>query len=174
MMAEQRAKGTLAGATAPPLSPSRSRMLASYLAHIEHLLGGRRWQAARREAFDLPQIAVALSDPQLRSSPQRVRQWCQEWVLTGCCVGDPERLGPLDTAESVVPAEALKRLRLHRLARTAPQELSAALRGSPAHEDAEAALISTRLVDATRRWYARSACRDATVQSNLARLAVLR
>jgi hypothetical protein len=30
------------------------------------------------------------------------------------------------------------------------------------------------LVDAARRWYARSACHDSTVQANLARLAVLR
>jgi hypothetical protein len=34
--------------------------------------------------------------------------------------------------------------------------------------------MSTALIEAARRWYARSACHDPTVQANLARLAVLR
>jgi hypothetical protein len=150
-------------------SPSCSRMLTSYLAHIEQLLEEGRWEAARREAVDLPQIAVALADPQLRSSPERVQQWCHEWLLPE---GGYERL--VLPCESV-PTLALRRLQLHRLApRTPPREVGVLWPHSLPAEDAQAAQLSTTLVSAARRWYARSACRDATVQSNLARLAVLR
>jgi hypothetical protein len=145
-------------------------MIASYLAHIEHLLEGQRWEAARREASDLPQIAVALAHPQLRSSPERVRQWCQDWILADA---ECEHLCQLVSCESV-PALALRRLQLHRLARTPPREGSTLFNEGLAAGESDAAQLSTTLVEATRRWYARSACHDATVQSNLARLAVLR
>ena len=39
---------------------------------------------------------------------------------------------------------------------------------------AEAVQTGRTLVEATRRWYARSGVHDPTVQTNLARLAVLR
>lgn len=154
----------------PRTAPSCSRMIASYLAHIEHLLDGGRWQAARREAADLPQIAVALAHPHLLSSPERVRLWCQEWLQGST---DPEHLCQLVLRESV-PARALRRLQLHRLARTVPREAVAVRSDGLAAADADAAQLSTTLVAATRHWYARSACHDPTVQSNLARLAVLR
>src|SRR5256885_275146 len=64
----------------PRAVPCSSRMLTNYLADIEQLLSEHRWDAALREAFDLPQIAVALADPQLRSSSERVKRWCGEWV----------------------------------------------------------------------------------------------
>ena len=48
--------------------PSSSRMLASYLSDIELLLEEQRWEQALREAFDLPQIATALSDPRMQVS----------------------------------------------------------------------------------------------------------
>src|SRR5205823_4284182 len=60
----------------PGAVPSDSRMLTNYLADIEQLLCEQRWDAALREAFDLPQIAVALADPQLRSSSERGKRWC--------------------------------------------------------------------------------------------------
>lgn len=152
--------------------PSSSRMIASYLAHIEALLEGQRWQAARREASDLPQIAVALAHPQLRSSPERVRQWCQAWLLPECAAY--EGLCALVPCETV-PGPALRRLQLHRLAPPAlPRHASAVWPDTLPAEEALAAHLSATLVGATRRWYARSACHDATVQSNLARLAVLR
>src|ERR1700681_3170070 len=50
------------------VSPSSSRMLAGYLTDIEQLLDEQHRDAALREAFDLPRIAVALTDPQLRCS----------------------------------------------------------------------------------------------------------
>src|SRR5437762_685052 len=47
-------------------SPSSSRMLARYLTDIEQLLDEQHGEAALREAFDLPRIAVALTDPEPR------------------------------------------------------------------------------------------------------------
>jgi hypothetical protein len=43
----------------------------------------------------------------------------------------------------------------------------------PAREN-EVFDIATALIEAAKRWYARSACHDPIVQANLARLAVLR
>ena len=61
-------------------SPSSSRMIATYLTDIEQMLDEERWDAALREASDLPRIAVALADPGLRSPGEQVEHWCQEWV----------------------------------------------------------------------------------------------
>src|SRR6516164_5389275 len=63
-----------------PSAPSSSRMFAAYLADIEQLLDAHRREAALREALDLPRIAVALSDPQLRCTREQVQQWCEQWV----------------------------------------------------------------------------------------------
>src|SRR6185437_9098068 len=60
--------------------PSSSRMLASYLSDIELLLEEQRWEQALREAFDLPQIATALSDPLMQVSVDRVQAWCEQWI----------------------------------------------------------------------------------------------
>src|SRR5579872_4292661 len=62
------------------IHPSSSRMLASYLSDVELLLEEQRWDQALREAFDLPQIATALSDPRMQISVERVQEWCEEWV----------------------------------------------------------------------------------------------
>jgi hypothetical protein len=169
-------------------SPSSSRMLTSYLADIEQLLDEQHWEAALREAFALPQIAVALADPQLRSSGERVKAWCHEWVRPANAGRDAqgevsERVCHIvsDRAErdevsasDAVPALVLRRLRLRRLVRTPPRGFSADRTVSLDPEGADAVEICTALVEAARRWYGHRACRDATVQANLARLAVLR
>src|SRR5258708_25343168 len=62
------------------LSPSSSRMLAGYLTDIEQLLDEQHRDAALREAFDLPRIAVALTDPQLRCSGEQMKTWCEQWI----------------------------------------------------------------------------------------------
>ena len=49
-----------------------------YLSDIELLLEEQRWEQALREAFDLPQIAAALSDPRMQVSVDRVQEWCEE------------------------------------------------------------------------------------------------
>src|SRR2546429_2723238 len=107
-------------------------MLTNYLADIEQLLCEQRWDAALREAFDLPQIAVALADPQLRSSSERVKRWCGKWLRALKTDSEGKRLervhrvlcerlehGDGAACESV-PARALRRLRLHRLTRPLP------------------------------------------------------
>ena len=159
-------------------------MLASYLADIELLLEEQRWEQALREAFDLPQIATALSDPRMRVSVDRVQAWCEQWVKHGEDAADPdagrvvqlvcERADRASIAHESVPTLALRRLRLHRLQRTRHRGFKAETLALLGPEGADAAQICGTLVLAARRWYAQSACHDAVVQANLARLAVLR
>ena len=182
----ERAAG--AGARAPGgnirVAPSSSRMLTSYLSDIEQLLDEQRWEAALREALDLPQIAAALSDPELSASGERVKAWCDEWIRPS----DPDRnargadyervsttvLARTARAEDPVPSLALKRLRLRRHVRTPPRGFSAGRSGTLPPEGSNAVETCTILVEAARRWYAHCAVHDRTVQANLARLAVLR
>lgn len=171
------------GRSAPP---SSSRMLASYLSDIELLLEEQRWEQALREAFDLPQIAAALSDARMQISVERVHAWCEEWVKHSddAQAADPdvtriiqlvcERADRASIANESIPALALRRLRLHRLQRTRHRGFKAGPLALLGPEAADTAQICTTLVHAARRWYAQSACHDAIVQANLARLAVLR
>lgn len=166
--------------------PSSSRMLASYLSDVELLLEEQRWEQALREAFDLPQIAAALCDPRMQVSVDRVQAWCEQWVKPGeeDQTVDPdigriiqlvcERAERASIANESVPALALRRLRLHRLQRTRHRGFKPGPLALLGPEAADTAQICTSLVNAARRWYAQSACHDAVVQTNLARLAVLR
>jgi hypothetical protein len=167
--------------------PSSSRMLAGYLSDIELLLEEQRWEQALREAFDLPQIAVALADPRMQITVESVHEWCEHWVKHGDdaqAAGDPdagriaqlvcERADRASLATESVPTLALRRLRLHRLQRTRSRGFKAGPLAALSPEAADAAQICATLVLAARRWYAQSACHDAIVQANLARLAVLR
>lgn len=167
--------------------PSSSRMLAGYLADIELLLEEQRWEQALREAFDLPQIAAALSDSRMQVSVDRVQAWCEQWVkhgedATAAAEAEAGRIAQLvceradraSLANESVPALALQRLRLHRLQRSRHRGFKAGLLALLGPEAADATQICTTLVQAARRWYAQSAVHDAVVQANLARLAVLR
>jgi hypothetical protein len=73
-----------------------------------------------------------------------------------------------------VPTRALRRLRLRRNLRTPSRAFPARHSDNLPPQETEAVETCTALVEAVRRWYARSACHDTTVQTNLARLAVLR
>jgi len=163
-------------------TPSCSRMLASYLTDIEQLLDEQRWDAALREACDLPRIAVALSDPELRCSGDAVGMWCRQWIpplpdTPDALLGQPVpgvEAGAPSPAPKSVPTRALRRLQLRRHVRTPPRGFT-----SHGHEDldpeqTQSVETGRALVGAARRWYARSGCHDPTVQTNLARLAVLR
>jgi hypothetical protein len=162
-------------------------MLANYMTDIEQHLDEQQWEAALREALDLPQIAVALSDPQLSSTAERVKAWCDEWIRPA----EPDRnarcaefqrvaatvLAHTPSSESgAIPSLALKRLRLRRLVRTPPRGFNTGRASSGVLVPAGTHAIETCgiIVEATRRWYAQSAVSDKTVQANLARLAVLR
>lgn len=166
-------------------APSSSRMVAGYLADVELLLEEQRWEQALREAFDLPQIAVALSDLRMQASVERVQAWCEQWVKHGdgaAADADAARIAQLVCervdrailASESVPTLALRRLRLHRLQRTRHRGFAAGSTELLGPEAADSTQICTILVHAARRWYAQSACHDAVVQANLARLAVLR
>lgn len=166
--------------------PSNSRMLASYLSDIELLLEQQHWEQALSEAFDLPQIAVALSDPHMQIATERVQAWCEQWVIHGEAAPPTdadcdriiqlvcERADRAAVADEAVPTLALRRLRLHRLQRTRHRGFKTTPLTLSDPEAVDAVQICTTLAHAARRWYAHSACHEAVVQANLARLAVLR
>ena len=163
-------------------TPSCSRMLASYLTDIEQLLEEQRWDAALREACDLPRIAVALSDPQLRCSGDAVGLWCRQWIpplpaAPGAAREPPVpgvEAGAQSPAPKSVPTRALRRLQLRRHVRTPPRGFTSHEHEDLDPEQTQSVETGRALVGAARRWYARSGCHDPTVQANLARLAVLR
>jgi hypothetical protein len=154
-------------------------MLASYLTDIEQLLDEQRWDAALREACDLPRIAVALSDPELRCSCEEVGSWCAQWLPDAeAAPGNHDRSVASPTGAAAgpaeVPAHALRRLQLRRHVRTPPRGYRPRQDDRLDPQEAQSAETGLALIGAARRWYARSGCHDPTVQSNLARLAVLR
>jgi hypothetical protein len=190
-MQDERSRERAAGASARTpgsnirVAPSSSRMLTSYLSDIEQLLDEQRWEAALREALDLPQIAAALSDPELSAAGERVKAWCDEWIRPddpdrNARGADYERVSATVLARTAraedptVPSLALKRLRLRRHVRVPPRGFSAGRRGTLPPEGNDAVETCSILVETARRWYAHCAVHDRTVQANLARLAVLR
>jgi hypothetical protein len=166
--------------------PSSSRMFASYLTDIEQLLDAHAQDAALREALDLPRLAVALTDPGLRCCTGPLAMWCAEWIRPPGADGDAqgleyERLGQRiqervsQLGADRVPTRALRRLQRHRYIRTpAPRGFRAVRAVEGPARESEGIAMCTALLQAARRWYARLACHDETVQANLARLAVLR
>jgi hypothetical protein len=167
------------GAAAAAMPPSSSRMLTGYLTDIEQLLEEQRWDAALREACELPRIAVALSDPQLRCSGEAVGVWCQQWLEAqpGPSLkpeGDAAGHSRAQGAPMQVPTSALRRLQLRRHVRTQPRGYLPWTDEGLDPTEAASDETGRALVGAARRWYAHSGCHDPTVQTNLARLAVLR
>lgn len=151
-------------------------MLANYLSDVEQLLDEHRWAQAKREAAELPELAAALADPKLQASFTAVKAWRERWLPAAAT--EQTAATPSATvshvADHAVPTLALRRLRLHRLGRTRPRGFKSGPLTVPDDDAADAVAFCTALVEGTRRWYAQSACHDATVQANLARLAVLR
>jgi len=164
--------------------PSSSRMLTNYLADVEQNLDEHRWEMALRDVVDLPRIAVALTDPEMRSSQEQCNAWCEQWVRPagdlGADVTHEHICRVLDeksadqNKSSSVPAIALRRLRLRRHARNAPRGFNASHTRRIDRNESETFAICTAVVEGMRRWYAHFACHDSVAQANLARLAVLR
>src|SRR3954470_22103715 len=166
------------------VQPSSSRMLTNYLADVEQNLDEQRWELAMRDVVELPKIAVALANPEMRSSREQCTAWCEQWVRPPnandsgidhehvCRVLD-EKLED-GSPSGNVPSVALKRLRLRRHARQVPRGFNASRAVKENEDHAETFAVCTAVVDGIRRWYAHFACHDATAQANLARLAVLR
>ena len=168
----------------------RSRMLDAYLGDIEYLMRERLWSEAVPLALALPHICVAIGNSALRSSPDEYLKWCQNWVRpsrtdTTATVPTADALFrlaqsraevPDDESGTVFPQAALRQLRLRRLTRATPlrrkSAISELVRTDAAQEPEREAAIA--LVDAVRRWYADRGALDGTVQTNLARLAILR
>jgi hypothetical protein len=160
-------------------------MLTNYLADVEQNLDEHRWEMALRDVVDLPTIAVALTDPELRSSREKCAAWCEQWVRPSSAADDSainhehicrvleEKSADSDKSASV-PSLALRRLRLRRHARNAPRGFNSSHAGKENQDAADTFAICTAVVEGIRRWYAHSACHDAIAQANLARLAVLR
>jgi hypothetical protein len=165
-----------------------SKMLETYLGDVEYLMREQEWGEAVPLALALPHICGALADPGLRSSRMQFLEWCESWIRpeqsdTCLSVPTPESLyamarecGGADDldARGGVPVLALRQLRLRRLSRAAPprREISLQEVGELADEPAREACVA--MLEAVRFWYSDSASMDATVQTNLARLAVLR
>ncbi len=166
--------------------PCSSKMLTTYLADIEQMIDERAWDAALSEASDLPSIAVALADPQLRSSSETIQKWFADWVRPNQTDGDSRGLDFERTSKALlsrvltvdakegVPTKALRRLRLRRLARTPPTRFAPERTRLPESVGSETADMCRVVTEAVRRWYAHAGCSDPTVQANLGRLAVLR
>lgn len=169
-------------ASAARVRPSSSKMLTSYLADIEQMLDEQSWDAAVRDSLDLPSIAVALSNPELRSSGDGIRQWLNDWVRpvqSDSNELDFDRISKMLSERAVsadgetrVPAKALRRLRLRRLARTPPTRFAPERTRAPDAEGNDAADMCKLVAEAVRRWYAHSGCSDPVVQANLGRLAM--
>jgi hypothetical protein len=183
---EQRLARRPAAARRNPAAPSSSRMFASYLTDIERLAEEQRWDAALREALDLPRLAVALADPELRCAREQVLTWCQEWIRPAEAERDAHGLDlePLmqrllerlerQCEPDRIPMRALRRLQLRRHLRAPPSGYFTVHAENLPPRESEILDVCSLLFAAGRRWYARSACHDPTVQVNLARIAVLR
>ena len=166
--------------------PCSSKMLTTYAADIEQMLDEQNWEAALREAIDLPSIAVALADPQLRSSGESIEKWFADWVRPAKTDGDSrdldhERIAKAFLARVIsadgkegVPTKALRRLRLRRLARTPPTRFAPERVRIPDSQGKDATDMCKVVVEAVRRWYGHTGCSDPVVQANLGRLAILR
>ena len=165
-----------------------SRMLENYLTDLDYLLRERMWNEALPLGLALPHICVALADEALRSSRERFTAWCESWLYPSF----PESFSPAPTADELyaltrervgfseldaasgVPIDALKRLRLRRLARPAPPRRRAVLTELEGVAEETSHSVCFYIMHAVHRWYDEWASLDATVQTNLARLAVLR
>jgi len=178
---------------ATPLSPAvrarhgSSRMLESYLGDIEYLVREQLWDEAAPLALALPHICAALADPDLHSSREQYLKWCESWVRppqtdTSMSVPTPEAIYALAVKRGVadveatggIPMQALRQLRLRRLSRAAPARRRVSLADVTELGDEPAREACMALLYAVRCWYSESASLNLVVQSNLARLAVLR
>src|ERR1700761_6789948 len=70
------------------VQPSSSRMITNYLADVEQNLDEHRWELALRDVVDLPQIAVALTHPELKISREQCAAWCEQWIRPSNAAND--------------------------------------------------------------------------------------
>jgi hypothetical protein len=152
-------------------------MLDVYAGDIAEMLVDGQEENAERAALTIPHIAVALADAQLQSSDEAYLDWCRKWV-------QPEfdsavyqdwcaRTDACERDSDGVPFAALRSLRLRRWAR----EVHTPSLGSLAEEAATPGTpraVACALLGAAFRWYEQEGRYQTVVQTNLARLGVLR
>jgi hypothetical protein len=150
-------------------------MLDMYTVDISRMLTEGRENSAEEAALAIPHVAIALADAALQSSRALYQQWCERWVQPDFgaatygdwCLRNKECANGAD-----VPFSALRALRLQRRARELPapdlniDEAQVTIRASQA--------ITLALLGAVCRWYEQEGRYNAVVQTNLARLGVLR
>jgi hypothetical protein len=177
-----------AAATGNGLRHGSSRMLESYLRDIEYLMREQLWTRAAPLALALPHICAALSNADLVSSQDAYRNWCEVWVRperddTSLSLPSPQTLSRMAeecgvetelSGRAGVPVGALRQLRLRRLSRAVPPRGRGMVAELSMASDEPASEACNALLDAVRRWYGDWAAGSSTVQTNLARLAVLR
>jgi hypothetical protein len=157
-----------------PLLP-RSKMLDMYAGDIARMLDEGRHEDAERAALGIPHICVALADADLQSSCAAYESWCSRWVQPNFgelvyrdwCT----RSGECEIGAPGVPFAALRALRLRRWAREVPPPMLEPEAPNTPHTPQGA---TTGLLRAALRWYEQEGRYHSLVQTNLARLGVLR
>jgi hypothetical protein len=159
---------------APSHYPARSKMLDMYTGDIARMLAEGQLESAERAALAIPHIAVALTDAGLQSSSLLYQDWCVRWVQPDFgLVAYSEWCSRNNGCEgsSGLPFAALRALRLQRRAR----ELhTPSLRPAAPGEARAGQAVTCALLEAVSRWYEQDARNHPLVQTNLARLGVLR
>lgn len=149
-------------------------MLDMYVGDVGRMLACRQYESAEAAALTLPHIAAALTDAGLLSSCDAYYDWCARWIQPDFGAAAYEewcrRSGFAGTVFSV-PFEALRALRLRRWAREVsspfPQPGTTAALPEPQ-------IVTCALLGAAFRWYEQEGRYDPVVQTNMARLGVLR
>jgi hypothetical protein len=154
--------------------PARSKMLDMYVGDVGRMLADGRHEAAEAAALPLPHIAIALSEAALQSSCAAYHDWCARWIqpdFGAAAYEDWCRRSGLEGSARSVPFEALRALRLRRWAREVAAPLPPA---DSADQLRNPERVTCALLGAAFRWYEQEGRYDPVVQSNVARLGVLR
>jgi hypothetical protein len=150
-------------------------MLDMYAGDVARVLADGQHERAELAALPIPHIAIALADASLQSSCAAYKDWCVRWLQPDFGAAAYEdwcaRSGECSLDGSSVPFAALRALRLRRWAR----ETSAPFVGvdAPA-QTRQPQVVACALLGAAFRWYEQEGRYDPLVQTNLARLGVLR
>lgn len=156
--------------------PARSKMLDMYTGDIARMLMDGKFEAAEQTAVSIPHVAVALTDAALQSSSAAYQEWCTKWVQPDFgaaaykvwCAKSKEA----EHDGVGVPFIALRTLRLQRRARELPTPI---LEPQPGAVDPHSSQgVTCALLGAICRWFEQEGRHQQIVQTNLARLGVLR
>jgi hypothetical protein len=155
--------------------PPRSKMLDVYASDVGRMLADGNYANAELAALAIPHIAVALADAGLQSSCAAYQDWCSKWIqpdfgASAYADWSARSRGP-DALARGVPFEALRALRLRRGTR----ELSAPFLDAESESGLQKPHpVTSALLRGAFRWYEQEGRYHPTVQTNVARLGVLR